>query len=140
MRSAASQEPGPVSTTFRVVTFLVFAHLPPPFRFCASGLLPGCCRAALLHSSSVYYRKRAEPQLELPGLFRKNSALLALHLHGAVIAIRLYSLIKSSSRFCIFKTSSGEVGTSNFFKTIILPLPFFFFLSPPHVSAYTFLP
>lgn len=114
-RSAASQEPGPVSTTFRVVTFLVFAHLPPPFRFCASGLLPGCCRAALLHSSSVYYRKRAEPQLDLPGLFRKNSAVLALRLDGAVIVIRLYSLIKSSSRFCISKSSSDEVGTSNFF-------------------------
>lgn len=43
MRSAASQQLGPVSTRFRVVTFLVFAHLPPPFRFCASGVLPGCC-------------------------------------------------------------------------------------------------
>lgn len=43
MRSVASKQMGPDSTTFRVVTFLVFAHLPPPFRFCASGLLPGCC-------------------------------------------------------------------------------------------------
>lgn len=40
---------------FWVITFLVFAHLPPPFRFCASWLLPGCWRSTLLYCS-VYCR------------------------------------------------------------------------------------
>lgn len=35
----------------RLITVLVCAHLPPPFRFCASLLLPGCCRSAALHGS-----------------------------------------------------------------------------------------
>lgn len=44
----------PVSLSFCFIAFLVFAHLPPPFRFCASCLLPGCCRSTFLYSSSVY--------------------------------------------------------------------------------------
>lgn len=62
MRSAASRPLGPVCTTFRVDTFLVFAHLPPPFRFCASGLLPGCCScsSARLRLLPQTRRKHAE--------------------------------------------------------------------------------
>lgn len=46
---------GTVCLTLRLIRFLVFAHLPPPFRFCASLLLPGCCMSAPLYNS-VYCR------------------------------------------------------------------------------------
>lgn len=73
-RSGTDVKSGPVSSIIRLITFLVFAHLPPPFRFCASCVLPGCCRSAALHSS-VYCRNDSQPQFgarSLHSLFPSN--------------------------------------------------------------------
>lgn len=87
MRSAASQQPGPVSTTFRLVTFLVFAHLPPPFRFCASGLLPGCCSCSSAQLRLLPQTRRS-PQIRR--LLRKNSAVFCPNSHSIPFTIRLF--------------------------------------------------